>query len=270
MAAHERGSIGTPGPSNLVLRSDWTGLSPHLIAIFYPVRQVEGSANVLWERVPESIEVHAPISDGTVEQTANWTSPFENQQADAKLSTFSAMLQSGGFESALNALANLFPKDSAAGVAVGSLNNSLASLKGKTAITKLNSVQIFTGMPPMKINVTAHFRALSDSKAEVRDPLAQLMEWTLPKKLSESGIVSKLLDGGKDGVAKTLYSSDAPTIIGMRYGDSLFMPIVIESMSHPLTGPRDYGGTMISAQTTLSLSTLSALDRQDWINILQR
>nr|WP_319566319.1 hypothetical protein [uncultured Rhodoferax sp.] len=266
MAVHERGSIGSPGGA--VLTSDWTGLSPHLIATFYPVRQVEGSANVAWERIPGSIEVQAPISDGTVEQTANWTSPFENQQADAKLSTFSAMLQSGGFESALNALSNLFPKDSAAASAIGSLNKSLDGLKGKTAITKLNSVQIFTGMPPMKINVTAHFRALSDTKAEVRDPLAQLMEWTLPKKLSESGIVTNLVT---DGVAaRTLYSSEAPQIIGMRYGDSLFMPIVIESMSHPLTGPRDSGGTMISAQTTLSLSTLTALDRQDWINILQQ
>lgn len=266
MAAHERGSIGTPGGA--VLRSDWTGLSPHLIATFYPVRQVEGSANVLWERVPDSVEVQAPITDGTIEQTANWTSPFENQQADAKLSTFSAMLQSGGFESALNALANLFPKDSAAAGAIGSLNKSLEGLKGKTAITKLNSVQIFTGMPPMKINVTAHFRALSSAISEVREPLNQLMAWVLPKKLSESGIVSKVLT---DGVAaKTLYSSDAPTIIGIRYADMLFMPIVIESMSHPLTGPRNTMGTMISAQTTLSLSTLSALDRQDWVNTLQR
>lgn len=268
MAVNERGSIGSPGGS--VLTSDWTGLSPHLIATFYPVRQVEGSANVVWERVPGSTEVQAPISDGTLEQTANWTSPFENQQADAKLSTFSAMLQSGGFESALNALANLFPKDSKAAGAIGSLNKSLEGLKGKTAITKLNSVQIFTGMPPMKINVTAHFRALSSAISEVREPLNQLMAWVLPKKLSESGIVSKALGGAQDGVAKTLYSSDAPTIIAMRYADMLFMPIVIESMSHPLTGPRNIVGTMISAQTTLSLSTLSALDRQDWVNTLQR
>jgi hypothetical protein len=234
-----------------VLSSDWTGLSRNLIATFYPVRQVEGS-EIAWERVPNSIEVRAPITDGTIEQTANWTSPFENQQADAKVSTFSAMLQSGGFDAALKALAAAVP-DGAARKAVESLQSSLDGLRGKSAVTKLNSVQIFTGMPPMKISVTAHFRATSNAKTEVQSPLAQLMEWTLPKKLSESGVVTKVLQGGPDGIAKTLYSSEAPQIIAMQFADTLFMPIVIESMGHPLTGPRGSDGLMISAQTTLSI-----------------
>lgn len=251
------------GNAYKVLSSDWTGLSRHLIATFYPVRQVEGSS-VEWERVPNSIEVQAPITDGTIEQTANWTSPFENQQADAKLSTFSAMLQSGGFDAALKALASSVP-DGVARKAVDSLQSSLDGLRGKSAITKLNSVQIFTGMPPMKINVTAHFRATSNAKSEVQLPLAKLMEWVLPKKLSDSGIVTKAIQGGPDGIAKTLYSSEAPQIVAMRFADMLFMPIVIESMGHPITGPRGSDGFMISSQTTLSLSTLTALDNPDWV-----
>lgn len=249
------------GNAYTVLSSDWAGLSPHLIAVFYPVRLVEGSQNgPAWERVPNSIEVQAPITDGTIEQSATWTSPFESQVADAKLSTFSSMLQSGGFHSTLQALSGLV--SGAAKGLIDDLNKKLDGLVGKSAITKLNSEQIFTGMPPMKINITAHFRATSDPKAEVQQPVSKLMEWTLPKKLSNAGVVTNTIKGA--GVVDSLYSSEAPQIIGMKFADMLFLPVVIESMTMPLTGPRDSSGTMITTQTTLSISTLTALDGADW------
>jgi hypothetical protein len=250
---------------DITLSSDWTGLSKHLIATFYPVQQIPGSKDALaWERKPDTPEVRAPLTEGTIEQTANWTSPFENQTADAKLGTFSAMLQSGGFSPALQALAALFPKDSVGSGLVNGLNKTLDDLRGKTSITKLNSVQIFTGMPPMKVNVTAHFRALRDSKQEVELPLSQLVEWSLPKQLSNSGIATKVIEGAKSGLVESLYSGDAPQIIGMQFANMLFIPLVIESVSRPLTGPRDRYGYLTSAQVTLSLSTLTALDQSDW------
>jgi hypothetical protein len=61
-----------------VLSSDWGGLSPHLLAAFYPVAMERQGDTRSFRRVGD-IVVAAPISDASMEQTANWTSPFENQ-----------------------------------------------------------------------------------------------------------------------------------------------------------------------------------------------
>ncbi|NMM13589.1 MAG: hypothetical protein HHJ17_08645 [Rhodoferax sp.] len=252
-------------PTNYpVLSSDWTGLSKHLIASFYPVRRIVDGTKFWWEREPNSTEVQAPLTDGTIEQTANWTSPFENQQADAKLSSVSALLQMNGLQPILNSIAGMFGNGSVVGDKISSTGKALASLAGKTAVTKLNSTQIFSGMPPMKISVTAHFRALRNSDDEVQLPIDQLMAWTLPKKLSSQGFVGNAVDAEQELGWKTLYPSEAPQIIGMSYANCLFMPLVIEAMPVPLTGPRDRNGRMISAQIALTLGSLSALDASDW------
>jgi len=198
-------------PTNYpVLSSDWTGLSKHLIASFYPVRRIVDGTKFWWEREPNSTEVQAPLTDGTIEQTANWTSPFENQQADAKLSSVSALLQMNGLQPILNSIAGMFGNGSVVGDKISSTGKALASLAGKTAVTKLNSTQIFSGMPPMKISVTAHFRALRNSDDEVQLPIDQLMAWTLPKKLSSQGFVGNAVDAEQELGWKTLYPSEAP------------------------------------------------------------
>ena len=94
------------GSDYTVLSSDWTGLSPFLIAIFYPVERVAAPDNksFVWRRVANSTEVRAPITDGTIDSTVNWNSPFENTGVDQKFSSFSALLQSGGFANILQAL----------------------------------------------------------------------------------------------------------------------------------------------------------------------
>lgn len=250
------------GNAYSVLSSDWTGLSPHLIAKFFPVRRALSGDSFYYEREPNSVEVQAPITDGAVEQSATWTSPFENQTADAKLSSFSALAQIGGFQPALNALQQLLGNN-AAGNAVGAGNASLASLEGRTAITKLNSTQIFTGAPPTKITVTAHFRALRDSLTEVSQPMDQLMKWELPKHLAAQGLVGNVVTGQASGW-RTVYASEIPTLVGMNYADRTFLPLVIETATYPLTGPRDARGRMISAQMTLTLGSLTALDAADW------
>ena len=50
-------------------------------------------------------------------------------------------------------------------------NDLLKQFEGRTGITKLNSTQVFTGMPPVKIQVTALLRAWRDSASEVEAPL---------------------------------------------------------------------------------------------------
>lgn len=253
------------GTAYPVLSSDWTGLSQHLIASFFPVRRVVEATSVRWEREPNSVEVRAPITDGSLEQVATWTSPFENQTPDARLSSFSSMLQTGGFQAILNSLQKYFPADSFMNGAIDIATQQLDTLEGRTGLTKLNSTQVFTGMPPMKLSVTAHFRALYDPFAEVESPMGQLMAWTLPRKLAAQGIVGNALSGAsKQGVLRTAYPSETPQFIALAYAGMLFKPLVIEGTPYPLTGPRDRNGRLINGTMTLSLATLTAIDKDDW------
>lgn len=252
------------GTENPVLSSDWTGLSRHLIASFFPVRRIVEGTNVRWEREPNSIEVQAPITDGNLEQSANWHSPFENQTADAKLSSLSSMFQTGGFEAILNSLQQTIGADSFLGGQIGQANNDIRSLEGRTAVTKLNSTQVFSGMPPMKLSVTLHFRAIYDGASEVEAPMDQIMAWGVPKKLSQQGLVGNALDSSQEKGWRTMYPSEAPQIIGMSYANKLFKPLVIEGTPYPLTGPRDSAGNLIHGTMALSLASLTAIDKDDW------
>jgi hypothetical protein len=254
--------LSNAAPGNTVLSSDWTGLSRHLLAVFFPVQKAGEGPDARWERVPDSVEVQAPITDGQIEQTQNWNSPFEQTGLDAKLSSFSAMLQTGGFAAILNALGQNFEKDSIGAQASGQLNSEVAKLSGLSGVTKLNSTQVFTGSPPLKLSFTAHFRALFDPAAEVQAPINVLTGWSLPKKLAPDGVVSNVLKDGPD--IRTVYASRAPQIIGMVYANQLFKPMVIESVSRPLTAPLDRDGRYISASLQMTIASLTALDRDDW------
>jgi hypothetical protein len=253
-----------PRGNDKPLMSNWDGLSPHLLAHFYPVvRKVEGTT-VLWQRDPDGAEVIAPITDGQVEQRANWLSPFENQTPDARLSSLSAMFQSAGFIPLLNAFQQYLQAQGIQSPLLDSAKNQLTTLEGRTAVTKLNSTQIFSGMPPLTITVTAHFRALYDSSAEVEDPMHQLMAWAAPKKLAQQGIVGNTIDSNTRGAVRTIYPSEAPQIIAMQYANMLLKPLVIEAIPYELTGPRDSDGRLIRAAVTMTLQTLMAMDKDDW------
>lgn len=176
---------------------------------------------------------------------------------DQRLSTFSALVQAGGFSSLLDQLRRLIG-DSAT---LAAAQKKASDLEGKSNLTKLNSTQVFTGMPPLKISVTAHFRAYRDPAKEVRAPMDQLMQWALPQKIVQDGVVARGL-GGDFG----LFPSETPQIIGLQYADMLFAPLVIESIPYPLTGPRSSDGVLTHASITLQLASLTAIDKPDWIN----
>ena len=259
MSVIERGSQSNPGAA--ILSSDWSGLSPHLIARFYPVTRSEVGA---WSRESGSIEVQAPLTDARVEQSENWHSPFENQTADAKLPTLSALFQSGAFQQPLAALQNFIANGDGIGGSVLSIaQRQLQTLAGRSAVTKLNSTQVFSGAPPLKITATVHFRAMLNATSEVRQPMDQLMSWVLPKHLDQEGFFGRVTKGKLFSV-DTLYPSFAPQVIGFQYADSLFIPMVIESISQPLTGARDSAGHLLHAAIAITLGSLTALDKDDW------
>lgn len=256
--------------SGSVLSSDWTGLSPHLIASFYPVKRMTSAENKssYFARVPGTVEVRAPITDGQVDATMNWHSPFENNGADQQFSAISAMLQTGALSPLLTMFSDFMQQATGNGVLSGaakSASDAAQSLEGRTSMTKMNSTQVFNGMQPAKLSVTAHFRALRDARTEVEAPLNQLMRWALPQEIAQDGPVLELLKAGDP----SLYPSRTPQIIGMSYANMQMLPLVIESVPYPLTGPRDKTGRMLSAQVALQLSTLAAIDANDW-NSFQR
>lgn len=243
------------------LSSDWGSLSPHLIATFFAVKKGptgEDKSSVVWVRDMDQPEVRAPLSNGSLEAVMNWMSPFENVGIDQKLSSFSAMLQSGGFSSLLAQLQKSIP--SLNGV-LDPLSQQARTLEGKSNLTKLNSTQVFQGMPPIKINVVAHFRAFKDARLEVRDPVNKLMEWAVPKKIAADGPIVGLAAGSVNA-----YASEVPQIIGLKFADMLLAPLVIETMPYPLTAPRNSEGIMTHAEIQLSIGTLTALDQEDWKN----
>ncbi len=248
-----------------VLSSDWTGLSRHLIASFYPVERIESAdkSSFFWRRIANSTEVRTPLTDGSIDTTINWHSPFENTGIDQKFSSLSSMLQSGGFAPLIQAIKNLLPKGIADSLNIDAAQERLRNFEGRSSVTKLNATQIFSGLPPTKVNITAHFRAISDPDAEVRMPMDQLMRWALPQKLASDGLIANAAAGNLDA-----FPSKTPQIIAMEYADMLFMPMVIESAPYPLTGPRDKKGRMLSGQMALSIASLTSLDANDWVTVL--
>ncbi|MBL1266142.1 hypothetical protein, partial [Candidatus Methylomicrobium oryzae] len=224
------------------LKSQWGSLSPHLIAAFWAVDRQGKRMN--------DITVKAPFIDSNFEIALNWQSPFERVGEDV-FPTLQQILQSGE----LSPLAQKI--DARIGTGAGAL---LSMIEGKTSITKLNSTQVFNGMPPAKFNVTALFRAWSDPQKEVHDPFNQLMKWALPVKLSDDGtLLNRFLDNGVS--VDTLFPSQAPTLIACKYKDCVYKPLVIESITKDTNAPIDKHGRFTELAVPMLLTTLSAIDR---------
>lgn len=224
----------------------WGNLSPHLIASFWEVKR-NG------KRVDENVTVVAPLLEPSFEATLNWLSPFERVGEDF-LPTAQQLATSGLIDPTLKDYSKVLGFDT-------------AQLEGKTSITKLNSTQVFNGMPPVKFPVTLLFRAWRDPKKEVETPLNQLMKWALPIKLEgDTTLLSRggqAASGGRS-VTNTLLPSESPTFIAMKYKNRTYKPLVIEAISAPLGSPIDQAGDFVELSVQMQLSTLTAIDRNDW------
>lgn len=254
-----------------VLSSLWDGLSPYLIAKFYEVAKTgEGG----WGRVADKTDpltVHAPLTEANMEIVLNWQSPFEQAGPESKAPALMAMLQSGALQPIVDSLMPNRQGAAAGTVATAQQqsNDFLQQFEGRTGITKLNSTQVFTGMPPVKITVTALFRAWRDTLSEVETPFNKLMEWALPVALSPDGsVLARAAEtaAGSMGYVEALMPSKSPTRIAMEYKGRTYSPLVIESIGVPLSAPVDASGRFVELAVPLTLCTLTAIDRQDWSN----
>ncbi len=181
----------------------WDGLNPNLIATFY---EVDHNGAPIGSTVLRA----AIADDAQLDITLNWQSPFEQAGPESKAPTVMAMLQSG----ALQPLADKL------GAGEMARDGGVEAARGRTGMTKLNSTQVFSGMPPLKIQATLLLRAWRDPEMEVEMPLDQLMQWALPRELAPEGT---LLTGameymrGEKTFLEAALPSLAPTLIGLIY-----------------------------------------------------
>ena len=248
------------GTSNTTstLSSIWDGLSSHLIASIYQVRRTDGG---MWEKSPDSPVVKAPLTEASLQVLLNWQSPFEQAGPEARAPMLMALLQSG----ALKPLVDLVQDKGSEGHRKA--NEFLQQFEGRTGITKLNSTQVFNGMPPVKITTSAIFRAWSNPTVEVEAPFDQLMQWALPTELSADGsVLARAVDAikGETGYVDALMPSRTPVHVAMNYKNRRYSPLVIESIDMPMDAPVDAHGRYIQMVVPMTLCTLTAIDRTDW------
>ncbi|NWA11944.1 hypothetical protein [Pseudomonas gingeri] len=246
------------------LGSDWGSLSPLLMARLF-VCDSKGVADV-----NEYQGVYGAMEDGSLEATFNWQSPFENMGPETKAPALTAMIQSGSLVPVLNALQAVNPDPSGKiggllDAGADKLKAAVHELEGRTGMTKLNSRQVFSGMPPVRINFSMMFRATTDAAKEVEAPLQRLMEWVFPQQLAEEGILSEVLQTttSVDSFIKALFPSLTPKLLAFTYAGRTASPMVVESISYPLSGPKDSMGNFTNLTVQISLATLTALDRPD-------
>ncbi len=257
-----------------ILSSQWDGLSSYLIARIFPVDH-DGNRQ-------GDVEVRAPVTEALLEGTFQWQSSFEGAGTESKAPALSAMLQSGAIQPLMNVLSdsvlskNSQAENNALSDSMNSTHAAMSEFRGRTGITKLNSTQIFSGMAPMKITGNLLFRAYSDPRNEVEAPYTQLMKWALPEELARDGVLTLIARRVQSGSAtlkeylKDLMPSQAPTMVGFQYKRRYFTPMVIESLNEPLSSPITQDGYYASMQVPITLSTLTALDQNDWISVSTR
>lgn len=259
------------------LESLWDGLSSHLIASFYEVAKTGQDGNGNWgriegERGTDPDVVRAPLIDANLEILLNWQSPFESAGPESRAPGAMAMLQSGALQPVLASM-DLFrsKRDGPSGEEMAGMmdktDSFLKQFEGRTGITKLNSTQVFSGMPPIKITCTALFRAWADAAKEVEAPFNRLMEWALPVQLSkDASILARAVQAvrGNMDFVSALMPSKSPTRIAMSYKGRVISPLVIESIGMPLSSPVNSDGRFVELAVPLTLCSLTAIDRGDW------
>lgn len=235
-----------PGP--------WDNLNPNLLATIY---EVDHNGHI----IPGTAIIQAPFSeDVTIEASLNWQSPFEGAGAESKAPALMSMLQSGAFQPLI---------DSIGGKTKEVLQNTVDEARGRTGITKLNSTQVFSGMPPMKIQGNLILRAWENPVKEVENPLDTLMKWSLPYFLAPEGtLLSNAVNfaqGNGKTLIETIMPSEAPPMVALTYKGRTYGPLVIESINLPIGSPVDVNGNFTNMLIPVTFSTLTAIDGNDWM-----
>ena len=248
--------------NSISMTSNWGSLHPDLIAQFAP-------CNAQGESLGQGFA--APIKEGSVEHSFNWSSPFENMTPESKSVGLMAGLQSGLIPQVLDSAAALF-KDvpvvgEAAGAVAGKASDLTALATGRTGITKINSRQVFNGNAPIKISLTVLLRAYQDPQSEVVEPLQRLLQMAYPAQIALDNL--QAIEEGKAKGLKPLelalvsmLPSSSPTFVSMTYKGETYKPLIVGSISKPLDAPYSTMGELF-LELPIQLETLNSWDARD-------
>ncbi|MGI9211759.1 MAG: hypothetical protein ACR2HF_04745 [Methylococcaceae bacterium] len=246
-----------------LLTSAWDGLNPHLLAYFFECDK-DGV------QVGDTI-VRAPATEFNLDMSLNWQSPFEQSGPESMKPSMFAMIQSGEVDGILDQAKPIIAKNlgDKAGNLVDSARSAAKSVEGRTPLTKLNSIQTFASMPPVKAQITLLFRAWSNAASEVEAPVDQLIAWSLPVQLARDGVIANNLKavnsgGSAQDFADANLPSLSPVMVGITYKTRTYAPMVIENLSLPLGGPVTRNGQYKEMVIPVTVCSLSAWDRADY------
>lgn len=246
--------------------SNYGSLNPNLIANFTQCDKdgapIDGGASF-----------KAAVKEGSVEQSFNWASPFENMSAESEKMSLMGLAQTGGIADLSQAL-GLIGESSEEKNSDNKFQAFSDAVEGRSGITKLNSTQVYSGHSPLKVSMTLIFRAWQDPQSEVAAPYQALLKMAYPAELAETALHSasdavKNSDesGSMSDVAKnvgyaTFFPSLAPKYVKLSYKGETYPPMVIESISKPLDAPYSPMGD-IFLEVQVSLQSLRSMDFAD-------
>lgn len=275
-------------PSSQKLGSNWSekGLNKNLIVKIRPV--VEGNFEGGQGQQTYNVDTAAPIVESLFEDAeftieSQYSTPFESSNPEGRLPNLMGLIQSGqvsaayySFFAAANDPTGFTGAVGDIGAAVGEATGISASgvleaaegelqgLLGRSNFTKLNSRQIFTSSNSVRISGSLIFQAWANAKTEVEDAVEQLQIWASAAKLSAESLI---VGGIKNGFSESMFPSIIPPLVQLQYGGKTYSPMVIESVSAPITAPMNKSGHRIAVKVQVTFLSLTAWDAQNIKNM---
>ena len=272
------------------LGSTWgdKGLNKNLIVKIRPVIEgnLEGGQGAQTYEVDTSQPtVESIFEDAEFTIESQYSTPFESSNPEGRMPNLMGMIQSGQVSAAYYSFfAAVSDPTGISGVisegvsAVGDVSGisdafagtlqeaegKLQGLMGKSNFTKLNSRQIFTSSNSVRITGSLVFQAWADAETEVEAAVSQLQRWASAKSLSSKSLIVGAIS---DGFSNAMFPSEIPPMVQLQYGGKTYKPMVIESVSAPITAPMTKDGNRIAVKVQVTSLSLTAWDQQNIIDM---
>ena len=273
--------VGTPTVSTVGSLWRQKGLNTHLTAKIRAL--IEGNLEGGQGKQTYEYDTSQPIVEAILEDAdfaieSQYSTPFEASNPESRLPNLMGMVQSGQASAAYYSFFASMADPTGIAEQAGQVlieqsgfqsvledaESQLRGLIGRSNFTKLNSRQIFTSSSSVRITGSLIFQAWANAKTEVEDALQQLQRWTAAKSLSDQSL---LVGGISDGFSEALFPSIIPPLVQLQYGNKTYKPMVIESVSAPVTAPMTPNGDRIIVRSQITLLSLTAWDSQNIINM---
>jgi len=181
--------------------------------------------------------------------SSNWSNKFEGTDADSQSPTIAGVLQSGVWADA---------------------HPALGALKGKTLVTKAQTLQVWTGLQAQTLDLELEFQAFDNPKLEVEEPIRQLELWASPKLHKTSLETAKvaldaIMASGSMGDTSPSVFGDIPDFVDVDFMGKRYNAVyVIDSIAQQEdTIMVDKNGDRIKMNISLSLKSKEGVTKAD-------